>query len=187
MRRKGFTLVELLIVIVVIGVLSTMMMLSSTEAVSSAKATTIISDLRNIKTAVLAWYTDNLNRVVFKDDCSIYDTAMQNKIPIYNFFDHNGTAKGYEEVEKYLSNGTAINFKRWSNGDNRSSYCIERGDRAGNVWLVGYVLSDSEKKSLSGKLANKAQSVGLYQGKPYDQVTSYYTDGIAVWMKVPMN
>ncbi|MBQ3693835.1 MAG: type II secretion system protein, partial [Synergistaceae bacterium] len=31
-KRKGFTLVELLIVIVVIGILSAMMMLSSTEA-----------------------------------------------------------------------------------------------------------------------------------------------------------
>ena len=59
-KRSGFTLVELLIVIVVIGVLSAMMMLSSTEAVSSAKAADIISDLRNLKTAALAWYADNL-------------------------------------------------------------------------------------------------------------------------------
>lgn len=58
-KRKGFTLVELLIVIVVIGILSAMMMLSSTEAVSSAKASNIISNLRNLKTAALAWYADN--------------------------------------------------------------------------------------------------------------------------------
>ena len=62
-KREGFTLVELLIVIVVIGVLSAMMMLSSTEAVSSAKAADIISDLRNLKTAALAWYPDNLDYV----------------------------------------------------------------------------------------------------------------------------
>ena len=62
-NRKGFTLVELLIVIVVIGVLSAMMMLSSTEAVSSAKAADIISNLRNLKTAVVSWYADNLDKV----------------------------------------------------------------------------------------------------------------------------
>ncbi len=61
MKRKGFTLVELLIVIVVIGVLSAMMMLSSTEAVSSAKAADIVSDLRNLKTAALSYYADNLD------------------------------------------------------------------------------------------------------------------------------
>ncbi|MBQ6774919.1 MAG: type II secretion system protein, partial [Synergistaceae bacterium] len=63
MKRKGITLVELLIVIVVIGVLSAMMMLSSTEAVSSAKASDIVSDLRNMKTAALAWYADHLDIV----------------------------------------------------------------------------------------------------------------------------
>ena len=60
-KRKGFTLVELLIVIVVIGILSAMMMLSSSEAVSSARATTIVADLRNLKTAMLAFYTDNID------------------------------------------------------------------------------------------------------------------------------
>ena len=62
-KLKGFTLVELLIVIVVIGVLSAMMMLSSTEAVSSAKAAKVINNLRQLKTAALSWYTDNYDKV----------------------------------------------------------------------------------------------------------------------------
>ncbi len=36
-----------------------MMMLSSTEAVSSAKAAKVINNLRQLKTAALAWYADN--------------------------------------------------------------------------------------------------------------------------------
>ncbi|MBQ9574223.1 MAG: type II secretion system protein, partial [Synergistaceae bacterium] len=60
-NRKGFTLVELLIVIVVIGILSAMMMLSSTEAVNSAKASNVVSNLRNLKTAALALYVDKLD------------------------------------------------------------------------------------------------------------------------------
>lgn len=61
MTRKGFTLVELLIVIVVIGILSAMMMLSSNEAVTTARANNIASNLRNLKTAALAYWADNMN------------------------------------------------------------------------------------------------------------------------------
>ena len=97
MKRKGFTLVELLIVIVVIGVLSTMMMLSSTEAVSSAKAATIISNLRNLKTATLAWYADNLDRVV-KDSNGYQINTNGTKQKIDNFArDH------ADEILKYLN------------------------------------------------------------------------------------
>ena len=62
MKRKGFTLVELLIVIVVIGILSAMMMMSSSEAVSSARASTITSNMRNLQTAALAYWSDNMGK-----------------------------------------------------------------------------------------------------------------------------
>ncbi|MBR4196942.1 MAG: type II secretion system protein [Synergistaceae bacterium] len=73
-KRKGFTLVELLIVIVVIGILSAMMMISSTEAVSSAKAATIIGNMRAIKTAALAYYVDNVGNA--SSDVSIPMSAI---------------------------------------------------------------------------------------------------------------
>jgi len=78
--RKGFTLVELLIVIVVIGILSAMMMLSSTEAVSSAKAADIVSDLRNLKTAALAYYADNIDEA----DKSGFNLA-NNKTKVFKY------------------------------------------------------------------------------------------------------
>ena len=58
-NKKGFTLVELLIVIVVIGILSALMMLSSREAINSSKVTKLINDLQMAKNAALAYYADN--------------------------------------------------------------------------------------------------------------------------------
>ena len=87
-KRRGFTLVELLIVIVVIGILSAMMMLSSTEAVSSARASNIISNLRNLKTAALAWYIDSLDVV----DASGFTLTNATHFPFVKHYLNNDTA-----------------------------------------------------------------------------------------------
>ena len=70
-RRKGFTPVELLIVIVVIGILSAMMMISSSEAVASAKATNLIK------------YLQKTNDGDTKDDGSARTQEQKNQQYIY--------------------------------------------------------------------------------------------------------
>ena len=109
MKHKGFTLVELLIVIVVIGILAAMMMFSSTEAVTSAKATKVISDLTVLKKAVISWYVDNYDKVVKQYNGGLkrdeYLVKVGNSAYHLGVFakDH----KGEQEFAKYLGSGVS--------------------------------------------------------------------------------
>ena len=58
-KRKGFTLMEILILFAIIIALSGLMALMNKNAVSSAQANHIIHDFSNLKTAAMLWHNDN--------------------------------------------------------------------------------------------------------------------------------
>ena len=57
--RKGFTLVELLIVIAIVGVLATMMSLTAGDSTAKAKAAQIVADFKVISSAVSIYMMDS--------------------------------------------------------------------------------------------------------------------------------
>lgn len=151
-KRKGFTLVELLIVIVVIGILSSMMMMSSTEAVTSAKASNIVSNLRNLKTAALALYVDSLD----------------------HFAANPTESPKAKDVFHYLNSGTQI--------PDSADYVFESVTVSGKEgWYVAYHITgtNSETTSIKTKLKGRAKAVGLVASRDKDLA---YTDGDYVSM-----
>ncbi len=59
-RLRGFTLVELLIVITIIGILSGGLMLTMSAGTDRAEATRIVTDLNSLKLAAGVYYADNV-------------------------------------------------------------------------------------------------------------------------------
>ena len=150
--RKGFTLVELLIVIVVIGILSAMMMLSSTEAVSSARAADIISDLRNLKTACLAWYADNLDYVEATGFKGISSSNTDDQL----------------NIAKYMGNEGIGDY--FFTGNNSGTWCVwctvsdskVRDKLKSRATTVGLRGSDGTSDASSGDVYSGQNNVGLF-------------------------
>ena len=152
MKRKGFTLVELLIVIVVIGILSSMMMLSSTEAVTSARANNIVSNLRNWKTAVLEWYADNIDRVNFSNG-----QVKKSDGTGEDYFSKVVKAK---DIMPYLGSGMTVdgdNVKDSSGGIFKTDYIDNRD------WSIVYEIPKpyQDDPRLLSKIEAKAQAIGI--------------------------
>ena len=132
MKRKGFTLVELLIVIVIIGILAAAMLLSSGAATASAEASNIVSDLRNMKAGALMFYADSM------DDIENGTLTTLNVTLLMPYVDN---------PSKYA-------------GGNGNPYILTKD--TDNKWWVGYDLTAGNKNSdVKSKLAGRAGTTGL--------------------------
>jgi general secretion pathway protein G len=58
MRKKGFTLIELIVVIAIIAILAAIIAPNAFKAVEKAKISGAIEDFRSIKTGAMAFYSD---------------------------------------------------------------------------------------------------------------------------------
>ena len=101
--RRGFTLVELLIVMIIIGILAGMLLLATGASSDKAELTKIINDINNLKYASLLYYA---NHAVWPQPGNVLGwTASLDK-----FLDRSLDLEGMELDIKALSGYYLIGF-----------------------------------------------------------------------------
>jgi len=147
--RKGFTLVELLIVIIIIGILAGAMMLVAGTSRDSAEASRIISDLRNMKAAALMWISED--PTVDGTNWEALDTSQPNLDQLNKYIDRPLTKEEHNYVFK---------VQKFAERDSEGTIT---GEILGEAWVLGYKLTDA-RPGVKSNLQKQAASAGLFGG-----------------------
>lgn len=157
--RKGFTLVELLIVIAVLGSLSGMMMQASSDAVDSADAAKILSNLQSLKVAAMEMYIEE-PAVAALTEIKLDGTTTV------------GTETNAPTVVSYLSKYLGKKADAFTSSGAASKYGLV-GDTTS--WYVVYTFSPTDDNAaVKAKLAARAKEADLYGGA--SGATTAFTD-----------
>ena len=152
--HKGFTLVELLIVVAIIGVLAVTMTMSSTEAIDKAGANTIVSNLNSMKTAAMSMYMD---RPEFAKLEIKFANAGGNKTS-----DEEDATETVEAVlAKYLGKTADSITKVGENGDAPKYGLVGKTDSGVTTWYVVYMIDTSDSAGVKRQLAANAGKTEL--------------------------
>ena len=155
--RRGFTLIELLIVVMIIGVLSASMTLVNNKATSSAKTSTIVANLKTMKSAAMLYYMDH----IYSKDSEMIATSLTETSPDYLGI----AAKGMIGYGYAVIGGTGTNAtpKKWY-----VYYNLGHADIQG----------DPDIPDIKKKLAAQAKVAGLLDGANITAApTTFFTGG----------
>ena len=127
-KQQGFTIVELLVVIVVIGILATITVVSYTGITTKANTATNKQNASSVLAASQTFYADN----------SAFPVTDATSATVYTHFNTNNTAKlpaGLTINNAVLAAGSVIQYQNKST----TGVCVGYWDysTAGVVWMYG--------------------------------------------------
>lgn len=174
--RNGFTLVELLIALVIIGVLAGSLLLTMASSHARSEATKIVSDLRTIKAAAILYYMDKgeLPATRGSGGWSLWSvTALQN----YLQMDLSGYALSGTNSDGVTASSFDANVKK-----GYSLYLMEAGtgSYASEIGKLLFVAAWVGGKPISVKraLENMADTVQLYNGNYTEYIGQQQTGAL---------
>ena len=194
-KRRGFTLISMLIVIAITGILAAMMFMSSSEAIATARATAIIANLNTLKKAVTQWYMDNREKVQPNGMVKIGNTEKpvqewkDSDIHLSSYLSASGSAgiqlaskTTYDsELGNYSTNLVEGHYGICDGGTVKTNGSVSEYHR--NAWFVGYRFTKSEKNVIE-KIRGRMTTSGVFLGTPDAHQNNVNNQDTAVWMIV---
>ena len=138
MNKKGFTLIEILIVVAIIGILASVVLVGLGPLQRQGRDARRISDLKQVQTGLELYYNKNGAYPIMNVTDSAGWTSLSS--------DLTGADIGISNVPKEPSTG--------------KSYLYESD---GTVYALGATLDDSTNKALDGDIDNANRPAGLSQ------------------------
>ena len=136
--RRGFTLLELLVVIGVMGILSTMAMIAGQQTTDAARANNIADGFEKAASAMMMYYADNANDIATNGDTE---------------------ADIVEGANAYLKQtGALVTYENVDYG----KYAVHvEGNAPDQTWWLVYTLPATDVANIGPIMKNKAERMGL--------------------------
>ncbi len=147
--RKGFTLVELMIVIGIIGILGAMGVIGGTEATNIAKVTNIVDGFKKIESVMLGYYS--YNYTTSDAGATTLDDLVKGVKAHIRDADNTLTADSTPVARKY-------------------TIIINQTQGSPEKWYLAYKLDESDKATLGPILKTRAAQMGFKKGAVQENV-----------------
>lgn len=155
MKKKGFTLVEILIVLAIAGILITGIAVSFNKAWENNRVDACESELREMVTAFKSYITDYGNITV--DDSMDYDTVINEVVATLNskYLPYDVEKTGVSADGKSITLNTKVKTDPWNNKYSLHIYTAQEGTVPGLI-----VIASSGPDSQSNETQYSSENYG---------------------------